>query len=629
MRLLGDRDLTVQRRACEAFVCSGIEPPVEPLLTLLASEDRWLRFAARVALERVPREKWFQKALASGDLHVLTEALLADYRHNRKASAKTILRQTSKLLTEARGPISQEIKLASLRLTELALLQGIRNADSSRIGSTLFAEFPTHKIDVDAETARILVVLNLDGAAAKIMPLVEHAETHGEQLHYALTLRYLNAGWNFDLRRRLMDWYEGTPGWEGGNSLTGYVRNVVSAIIEKFTPEDRSYFLRNWRKHPAGAALIVRLSQPEQIASFDQVLSTLLEASATPATTRQQEIIDAAIHSLAKKTTTAARAVLYKLYEEHPDHREAIARAIADDPVAADEPVLIRTLQFADATTVQLCLTALGDLSLHPKEAEPYLRVIQTAQRLGSSGGMGAVRLLHSWSGVDYNSNRKPEVRRPGRHASVGDTKLDNRIETAIAFYKKWYHDKFPSAPPPELSKADTSKSKYPFQQIAELAEHDGKGSADRGRLIFTKAKCVKCHKFQTEGEGVGPDLTSVRRRFQRKEIVESIVYPSQVISDQYRMVQVETKEGQVYVGMPIPGVSNNEKLILLLSDTTRLEIPKSRIEEQTASKISVMPAGLLDPLSLQEVADLLAFLETSKFNAPVNKTPVNKITRR
>ena len=143
-------------------------------------------------------------------------------------------------------------------------------------------------------------------------------------------------------------------------------------------------------------------------------------------------------------------------------------------------------------------------------------------------------------------------------------------------------------------------------------------GRADRGRMIFTKARCVKCHRFQSEGEGVGPDLTSVRRRFQRKEIVESILYPSQVISDQYRMVQVETKEGQVYVGMPIPGVSKRDKLVLLLSDTTKLEIPKSRIEEQTASKISVMPAGLLDPLSPQEVADLLAFLETSKYNAPV-----------
>src|SRR3984957_11185932 len=93
-RLLADRDLTVERRACEAFVRSGIEPPVEPLLTLLASEDRWLRFAARVALERVPQDKWYLEALASRHLHIVTEALLAGYRHDRKGSAKTILEHT-------------------------------------------------------------------------------------------------------------------------------------------------------------------------------------------------------------------------------------------------------------------------------------------------------------------------------------------------------------------------------------------------------------------------------------------------------------------------------------------------------------------------------------------------------
>ena len=159
--------------------------------------------------------------------------------------------------------------------------------------------------------------------------------------------------------------------------------------------------------------------------------------------------------------------------------------------------------------------------------------MIQAALKLGDNGGLAATGLLHTWTQADDKSGRD--------------------VAKAIAFYQKWYREKFPSAPPPELPKADSAKSKYTFQQIADLSEHDGRGSAERGRLIFTKAKCVKCHRFQSEGEGVGPDLTSVRRRFQRKEIVESIVYPSQVISDQYRMVQVETKEGQVYVGHADP----------------------------------------------------------------------------
>jgi putative heme-binding domain-containing protein len=441
-------------------------------------------------------------------------------------------------------------------------------------------------------------VLNVDGAAAKILPLVEHSRTNGEQLHYALTLRYLNAGWNFDLKRRLMDWFEGTPGWEGGNSLTGYVRNVVSAISEKFTPEERGYFVRQWRRHPAGAALIVRVSQPDQIADFERIIAELLEDAGHKVAPGEEELITAGIASLGNSKAPSARAGLRRLYEQYPDRREVIARAIAANPVGDDWPVLVQTLQFADGTTQQLCLGALADLDRKPDKPDAFRIVIQTALKLGENGGLAATGLLHTWTGVDDKSAKD--------------------VAKAIAFYQKWYREKFPSAPPPELAKADSTKSKYTFQQIADLSEHDGRGIAERGRLIFAKARCVKCHRFQSEGEGVGPDLTSVRRRFQRKEIVESIVYPSQVISDQYRMVQVETKEGQVYVGMPIPGSSKNDKLVLLLSDTTKLEIPKSRIEEQTTSKISVMPAGLLDPLSLQEVADLLAFLETSKFNAPV-----------
>lgn len=598
VRLLSDPDATVQRRACEAFVRSGLEGPVDGLLTLLGSQDRWLRFAARLALERIPLDKWFHQALGSANLHVVTEALLASYRRDRRGSAKTILEQTSKQLTAPPTLLSVELRLAVLRLTQLALLQGVRNADSARIGQALLAQFPTRQSEVDAEIARILAALNVDGAAAKIIPLVEHAGTNGEQLHYALTLRYLNAGWNFDIKRRLMNWYEGTPGWEGGNSLTGYVRNVVGATSEKFTPQERNYFVRQWRSHPAGAALIVRVSQPEQIADFERIIADLLEDVGRKASPGEEDLIAAGIASLGKSSSLSARASLRRLYEQYPDRRESIARAIAVNPVADDWSVLMRTVQFSDMTTQQLCLGALADLDHKPDKADEYRAVIQAALKLGGNGGLAATGLLHNWTRADDKSGRD--------------------VGKAVEFYQKWYRENFPSAPPAELPQPDSAKSKYTFQQIADLSEHDGRGSAERGRLIFSKAKCVKCHRFQSEGEGVGPDLTSVRRRFQRKEIVESIVYPSQVISDQYRMVQVETKEGQVYVGMPIPGVSKNDKLVLLLSDTTKLEIPKKRIEEQTASKTSVMPTGLLDPLSLQEVADLLAFLETSKFNAPV-----------
>jgi len=595
---LSDSDATVRRRACEAFVRSGIEAPVEKLFVLLASEDRWLRFAARLALERVPRDKWFSTALASPSLHVQCEALLASYRHDRRGSAATVLDASTKMLTAPASTMSVKLRLTALRLAQLALLQGARGPAAERLGQTLFAQFPTGQTETDAETARILTVLNVEGAAAKIMPLVEKSQPVGLQLHYALTLRYLNSGWNFDLKRRLMEWYDGTRSWEGGNSLTGYVSNVVGATSEKFTPEERKYVVLQAKKYPAAAALIVRVSPPEKIADFEKIVSDLLDASGTKSASGGEELVAAAIQSLGKSKSAVARGMLRRLYDQHADRREMIVRAIAANPAAEDWPVLVRTLQFADDTTVQLCLEALGELDRRPENGEGYRTLIQTALKLGKNGGMGAIGILRTWTRLDDHSGRD--------------------VAKAAQFYQKWYRDKYPSAPAAELPKEDPTKSKYSFQQVSNLVDHDLRGRADRGRVVFTKAKCVKCHRFQNEGDAVGPDLTSVRRRFQRKEIVESVIYPSQVISDQYRMVQVATKEGQVYTGMPVPGVTQGDKLVLLLSDTTKLEIPKSRIEEQTASKTSVMPTGLLDPLSLEEVADLFAFLETSRFNAPV-----------
>ncbi len=68
-RLIDDADKTVQRRACEAFIHSGIEPPVASTLKLLGSDDRWLRFSARLALERIP-----SRALAANGPRVLESA---------------------------------------------------------------------------------------------------------------------------------------------------------------------------------------------------------------------------------------------------------------------------------------------------------------------------------------------------------------------------------------------------------------------------------------------------------------------------------------------------------------------------------------------------------------------------
>ena len=169
----------------------------------------------------------------------------------------------------------------------------------------------------------------------------------------------------------------------------------------------------------------------------------------------------------------------------------------------------------------------------------------------------------------------------------------------------------------PQLAQADTEKTKYTVDQLVEFLDKNpaaAKGDAARGRDVFAKANCLKCHRFLKEGEGVGPDLTSVRRRFQKKEIIESVLLPSQVISDQYTAVTVVTTDGLVHTGMPLPN-PGSKNLLLLLSDATKLEIAPGKVEEKVKAKVSVMPDGLFKDLTLDQIADLFAFLETSKSN--------------
>ena len=71
----------------------------------------------------------------------------------------------------------------------------------------------------------------------------------------------------------------------------------------------------------------------------------------------------------------------------------------------------------------------------------------------------------------------------------------------------------------------------------------------DKGRSLFAAANCFACHRFDNEGAAVGPDLTALAGRFSTRDLLESIVLPSKVISDQYEAVIIATSDGRVVTG--------------------------------------------------------------------------------
>lgn len=132
----------------------------------------------------------------------------------------------------------------------------------------------------------------------------------------------------------------------------------------------------------------------------------------------------------------------------------------------------------------------------------------------------------------------------------------------------------------------------------------------EQGRKMFAAANCFGCHRFDNRGGAIGPDLTSLAGRFSPRDILESVIEPDKVISDQYAAVTVITNDGKVVTGRIVnlsgDGININTNM---LDPNAQVRIDRNNIEEIAPSRTSMMPKGLLNTLNKQEVLDLMAYL--------------------
>lgn len=133
-----------------------------------------------------------------------------------------------------------------------------------------------------------------------------------------------------------------------------------------------------------------------------------------------------------------------------------------------------------------------------------------------------------------------------------------------------------------------------------------GPGNATRGQEQF-KTICAKCHKLHDQGELVGPDLTGADRK-NRDLLVRNVVDPSEAIREQYLAHIATTTDGRILTGLLAE--SSAETVTLLDAKNTRTVINRADLEDLVESPVSLMPDGLLDPLTEQQIRDLFAFLQ-------------------
>jgi putative heme-binding domain-containing protein len=591
IELLDDADATVRRRACEALVRARHAAPTEKLLRLIGEPRRFVAWAARRALEQVPPAQWRQAVLDSSDVRVFVVGSVAlEVLGVDRATAGAILKQCANRLRQNPSP-DDEVDL--LRVAELAIHQGgFKGAQLAELREQLSSRFPSADHRLNRELVRTLVLLEDPTLPPRLVEHLRGAAPIEERIQVAMLARFLTPGWTPELRSRLLEFYSLARALEGGNSYRGYLSNAANDVLKSIPPEEQLARIRDGAGDPVAALGVVQSISgkltPEQVAALVQLDRDLAGNGSAAARELAKAVLVALGHGDA-----AAADYLGQVFDASPDRRGEAAQALATLGRAghrrpADWDRLVRSLTVVEGSAARDVLQALTRFPQKNDKPQDLRQVIMLGLRLGEHGGRDAVLLLRHWTGQRVVDPRGP-------------------WQQTLAAWQKWFVEHHPNQPEPVLP-MEPAGAKWAFADLLSFltSESGTSGSAQRGALVFEKAQCVKCHRFGLRGEGIGPDLSNVASRFQRKEILESVIFPSQVISDQFAAKSVVTHDGKTYTGLVGPTADG---VVVLQADTEKVNVAKDDIESVVPSKLSAMPEGLFDKLSLEEIADLFAYM--------------------
>jgi putative heme-binding domain-containing protein len=173
------------------------------------------------------------------------------------------------------------------------------------------------------------------------------------------------------------------------------------------------------------------------------------------------------------------------------------------------------------------------------------------------------------------------------------------------------YLTEHPLAIKDELLKSNRPRKEWTFDDLASAVEGLGGGrSFGNGKQMFAVASCVACHKLGGVGEPIGPDLAQLDPKMTRVEVLRHLLDPSLKVDEKYRTNSLTLRSGKVVTGMVLEESTGRIKVIENpLARSAPVVLEKTDVEERTTSPTSIMPKGLLDKLSLEEILDLIAYV--------------------
>lgn len=218
----------------------------------LSSSDRFIRWAARTAIEHQPLESWLERALAEPDPSAQIESVLAAARlggicpvHRKEDSPPVDTALREKLLAVLDRidwrRLSHERQLDYVRTIEIILNRfGAPDANGvSKLIAKLEPAFPDRSFDLNWLLCETLVYLQSPTIAEKAMKHLIDAPSQEEQIEYARSLRMLKAGWTKETRTAYLEWFLRAASFRGGASFDIFIQFIRNDALNTFTESEK------------------------------------------------------------------------------------------------------------------------------------------------------------------------------------------------------------------------------------------------------------------------------------------------------------------------------------------------------------------------------------------------------
>jgi putative membrane-bound dehydrogenase-like protein len=269
-----------------------------------------------------------------------------------------------------------------------------------------------------------------------------------------------------------------------------------------------------------------------------------------------------------------------------PDLFELLRAALAPDQVVAIRAVTAGTIERATFTRAQLLVLTESLKTVGPLELPRVLRAFDN----GNDEALG-LAMVASLEQSPARSSVRAEVLRPRL------SKYPPSVQAAAETF---------------LSSVNLDSAMQAKRLDQLLATLQG-GDVRRGQMVFNSPKvaCTSCHTIGYQGGKLGPELTRIGLMRSERDVLEAILFPSVSFARGYEPVTVTTKSGRTLSGVLRGDLAT--EVVLGTVEREEMRIARQEIVSIEPSTVSLMPPGLEQQLTTQELADLLAFLKAAR----------------